>query len=245
MAESLFMGVPGGNPSGMSAGVSPSGTAPYIGGNTATLGGSQNPLLAPYPAGSSAVSSTFPAYSAAGTGTSTIEQLLSGMDPTGGTPLAPGQGLPSSGFGSQQWFNNLTQAFHKMGISSGLAGLLAAFISQGAGFNPTAINSMIAALGPQIASGQANIEEQYGSMGLGMSSPAALGLAGFESQVTLDEGQIISQMYEQSVQNYMNILMGLAGKQEVNTLAGVGSLVGGAGSTASSLMEGTAALAAA
>lgn len=233
--NSVFMGIPGGNPSGSNAGVAPGGTAPYIGNNSATLGDSTNPLLAPYPAGSANVSSTFPAYATSGTGDDSIEQLLSGMNPTGlsATPLTPGSPLPASGTYSQQWYNTLTQQLHKMGISSGLAGIIASFIATGAGFNPAAIQSQIAALGPSIASGQANIESEFGAQGLGSSSAAALGLAGFNSQVTLDEGQIISSEYEQSVQDYESLLLGLANKKEDPSL--ISSLLSG-GSAAASLL---------
>jgi hypothetical protein len=110
---------------------------------------------------------------------------------------------------------------------------LAAFIANGAGYNPQVAQSLLAALQPGIERGQANIMEQFGAEGLGSSSAAAIGLGDFMSQATLDEGQILSNLYEQSVQNYMQVL--LSGKEQPSQLGGIGALLGGAGSLAKSL----------
>jgi hypothetical protein len=221
MADSVFAGLPGGNTGGTNTAIpSVTGNAPVPALGTSTT----NPLTPSYPTGSASAPMTFPAY---GTGGASELSTLETMSPSGYTTAQPN--VP--GGPTQQWYNQLTQAFHKAGYPSAVAGLMAEFLASGAGYNPAAIQGLLNALGPQIASGQANIMEQFGAEGLSSSSPAALGLAGFDSQVTLDEGQIISQMYEQSVSNYMNVL--LAGKE--SQTQGLGALIGGIGSAATGL----------
>ena len=56
--------------------------------------------------------------------------------------------------------------------------------------------------------------EQFGAAGARDSSSAQLGLADYLSQVQLNEGDIMSQMYMQSYNNYMNQILGLAGPME-------------------------------
>jgi len=217
MPNSLFMGVPGGNPSGQQ------NLIPGVGGTPVpSIGtGGPNPLTPAYPTGSANAPLTFPANTG-GQDPNALLTALEGMSPSGFTTAQPGaQGGPT-----QQWYNQLTQAFHKAGYPSAIAGLLAEFLASGAGFNPAAIQSLLAALQPGVARGEANIMEQFGAEGLGASSPAAIGMGDFLSQVSLDEGQIISQMYEQSVQDYMQVLM--SGKKGSQT-SGLGALLGGAG----------------
>jgi hypothetical protein len=211
----VFTGSP--NPSGVNTPVPSVGATP-----TPAIGGNVNPLIQSYPAGTAAPgpTSTFPAYTTAGTDTNAITNALSQLNP----------GAALGGPGSD-WTHTLIGAFHKAGFSSPIAAALANFLSTGAGFNPQVVQSLLAALGPGIASGRANIMESFGAEGLGSSSPAALGLAGFDAQVTLDEGQIISQMYEQSVQNYMDVL--LSGREPQSKQGGMGSLFGGIGNLAS------------
>ncbi len=201
-------------------GANPSGSQNVSGinpGTTAALGGNTNPLqgMTALPQGTSGVPTT---------------SALAGLNPAGANLTTDPGGV--------------AHAFQKAGYSGPIATLLEQFLAGGAGYNPQVAQAMIAALGPSIQQGQANLLEQFGSQGLRMSSPAAYGMASFDSQVTLDEGQILSQMYEQSVQNYMDVL--LAGKRGGTqpTTAGslissnIGSLVGGAGNLVSSQQGG-------
>lgn len=216
MPDSSFMGVPGGaNPGGFNMPI------PGVGNTqTQSIGGTSNPLVPGYPTGNSAASaSAFPAYSGGGDPNALLS-ALSGLN-IGDSSAGP---FP---------YTQASQGFHNAGYPNAIAGLLSAFLGGGAGFSPQVAASMIAALQPSIAQGQANIMEQFGSQGLSSGSPAAIGLAGFDSQATLDEGQILSNLYEQSVQNYMNVL--LSGKKSASEMGGVGALAGGIGQLAGGL----------
>lgn len=177
--------------------------------STAAVGGSQNPFLATFPSGQN-----FPAYgspySASG-----LTQDLSGLN--------IGNSLGTS-----------TQDFSKMlkweGYGRQGATAISNFLAGGAGFNPQVAQALIAAMQPQIAAGQANLLEQFSSMGLRGGSPAALGLAGYNAQTNLGVGEIFSQLYEQSVQNYINTLLNVSTPQKGGgVLGGLGSLLGGLG----------------
>jgi len=232
MPDSTFMGIPGGgaggNPSGASAPVPSTGnmTTPAIGGQT-------NPLIPGFPGGTNSPTTTgFSAntgpYGDPSSGLSAIEGL---------NPSPPGMAAGGTGGGS--WIDAVKQGFAKAGYPRAIGDLLAQFLAGGAGFNPQVVQSMLQSLQPGIQRGQANIMEQFGAQGLRDSSSAAIGLGDFNSQVTLNEGQILSQMYEQSVQNYMQVLM--AGHKQQSSGGGVGSLIGGAGSAAAALIPVIAA----
>lgn len=151
--------------------------------------------------------------------------------------LAPGAG--GSAFGrpggiAQQ--DDLARGFQAAGMPGGVGTTAAQFLQSGAGFNPQVAQALIAALQPQIAKGQANIMEQFGNKGLGLSSPAALGLGDYLAQTNLDVGTLLSGMYEQSVNDYMQVLgMGKAQpKQGGGILGALGSLLGGLGGASTS-----------
>lgn len=221
--------MPGGNPSGNQNLVPTTGLMP-----TPAIGGQTNPLIPAYPTGSSAPSLPFTANTGGGTGDpNQLLAALSGMNV--GADI--GTGGPNQ---SGTYANALRGAFHKAGFSNPLAALIVQFLQGGAGFSPQVAQSMIAALQPQIARGSANIMEQFGAQGLAGSSPAAIGLGDFQSQAVLNEGQILSQLYEQSVQNYMNVLMG--GKEPTNQQGGVGSMIGGLLGGAGNLGKGLSSL---
>lgn len=215
MPDSIQMGIPGGNPGGGQNAVPTTGASA-----TPAIGGQVNPLMSPFPAGAQApgTSSTLSAASSSGAMDPTLAALM-GMNPAGASATGPQgniQGLST---------DSIVKALHKTGIPSGDAYLIAQFLEGGAGFNPQAVKAMLDALKPQIERGQANVLEQFGSMGLRDSSPAAVGLGDYNSQVVLNEGQIISQMYEQSVQDYMQVLLGpVSGKKQSS---GWGALIGG------------------
>jgi hypothetical protein len=149
-----------------------------------------------------------------------------------GTPFSL---LPFSG-SNPQVLNSLKQA----GYPSYIAGMLADFLQGGAGFSPQVMQWLFQAMQPQIQQGQANILEQFGSAGLGMSSPAAYGLSNYLGQVNLNQEQIAAQLYEQAVQNYLDILLGgnkLALAKASVPQQGLGSLIGGAGQLLGSLSQ--------
>ena len=181
-------------------------TNPFL--YTGAPGQTTVPMGTPGGGGTSPSGGGFPAYGmgtpgdpTSGLGGANLYNLLGG---------GSGSGVPGN---TGQSFAGLDKAFRQAGIPGGIAALLTGFEQSGAGFNPQVAQAMIAAMGPYVAKGRADIAEQFGSAGLGMSSPAALGLAGFESQVNLDIGQIFAGMYEQSVQNYLGVLMGVGKKQ--------------------------------
>jgi hypothetical protein len=141
---------------------------------------------APMPAGSS------DPYSTSGA-TSAIAGLGGGAGQTG----ALGQGFTGS---------DLAKSLQSSGYRGGVGTALSQFLQSGAGFNPAAAQAMIAALQPQFAKGQANLMEQFGATGQSASSPAALAMGDYMAQENLDVGQLLSGMYEQSIQNYMGVL---------------------------------------
>ncbi len=207
-------GVPGSNPSGNQ------NTIGVAAGSQAAIGGQPNPLqnLTSMPTGSSGIPTT---------------SALAALNPAGA-------GSQTGTYGNIAGLstNSIVEAFRKAGYSSGDAYLIAQFLEGGAGYSPQVAQAMIAALQPSIQQGQANLLESFSAEGLRSSSPAAYGLASFDSQVTLDEGQILSQLYEQSVQNYMNVIMaGKRGGTQPTTIGSLlssssGSLIGGAASGA-------------
>ena len=91
------------------------------------------------------------------------------------------------------------------------APLIKQMLGTGGGYNQQAVNAILAQMQPGIQQGASNLLEQFGSMGGRYSSGAQLGMADYLSQVQLNEGDIMSQMYEQSYQNFMNQILGLTG----------------------------------
>lgn len=116
---------------------------------------------------------------------------------------ATNMGYPSTPQGQKELFTNLEKAYGK-----GMAGTLMNFLSSGAGFNQSAINNLIAAMQPGFNNAQQNLLQQFSAGGSRFSSGAALGLSNLQSQEQLNIGALESQMYEQSVNNYMDVLMG-------------------------------------
>jgi len=170
---------------------------------------------------------------------------LAGLSPSGG-----GTGAGTFGFTG----TDLAKSFQKAGTMPGGLGTAAAqFMQSGAGFNPQVAQALIAAMQPQIAKGQANLMEQFGAQGLAGGSPAALGMGDYLAQTNLDVGQLLSGLYEQSVQNYMQVLgMGHVNvsqqtQQGGGILGALGQLIPGAagaisqgfgiGGTAGSLLD--------
>jgi hypothetical protein len=141
--------------------------------------------------------------------------------PTSGGGLLPGGGTNATGapatdpFGlSKMTHKDLSRMFDglKKTYGDGMAHMLMDFLTSGAGYNQGAINNLLASLQPGIKRGEADIMEQFSAMGTRFGSPAAVGLGDYLSQVNLNEGQLVTQMYEQSLQDFINVMMGTAGQ---------------------------------
>ncbi len=96
----------------------------------------------------------------------------------------------------------------KKSYGDGPAHAILNFLTSGAGFNQNAINNLFASMQPQIERGTESLMNQFSQTGNRFGSGAQIGLADYLSQVNLNEGQLETQMYEQSVNDYMNVLMG-------------------------------------
>lgn len=202
-------GQPGANFGGTQTGAAPPSGA---------IGGSNNPLLPTFPAGQA--TTAFPANTAG-----TVPTNLSGAPAPGGSggwPIGGGfQGMNRDGF---------LKAMKDAGFGKPIGDLLWNFLQSGAGFNPQVAQALINSMQPMVQRGEADILEQFSAMGLRNSSPAAIGLGDFLSQVNLNEEQIFAQMYEQAVQNYLTVLLSGSSKKGLSSgLSGLGSLIGGAG----------------
>lgn len=226
MANTPFgmTGMPGSNPTGMSVATLPSPAGP----STPAVGSSTSPFGSTFPSGT---------------------QIPGMTDPMAGATNDPNSfnvaSLLGFGQGTNNPLNDITKALRKAGFSAGIAGEIANFLKSGAGFNPAVAQAMIAAMQPGVQRKEADIMEQFSNMGLRSGSPASTALGDFLSQEQLNEGQIWASMYEQSVQNYLNVL--LAGKgpapqnsfqninQWLNTMA---NMVHGAGGVQSGGVQG-------
>jgi hypothetical protein len=129
--------------------------------------------------------------------------------PTGGTNATGGKAADPFGYGTMtdkdksRLFSGLKNAY-----GDGMAHLLMDFLAGGAGYNQQAINNLLASMQPGIERGTQSLMEQFSTSGNRFGSGAQIGLADFLSQVNLNEGQLITQMYENSLNDYMNVLMG-------------------------------------
>lgn len=85
-----------------------------------------------------------------------------------------------------------------------------AFLNSGAGFNSNVIAAEMNAAMPIEARGRANLMNQFGNTGQAFGSASAIGLGDFESSFSAALEGMFAQQYEQSVQNYLNVLMGIA-----------------------------------
>lgn len=207
------------------------------------VGGATNPFTTPAPTGQNMPSSpSFPANTGTGGGTggsTNPTNSLANLDLGSflGAGAAPG---PAA---SPSW-KDVMRGFQQAGFPRGVAGLLGLFLASGAGYNPQVAQALLTQMQPGISRGEADITEQFAASGLRDSSSAQIGLGDYLSQVQLNEGEILSQLYEQSVQDYMNVLLG--GKAQPKPQGGgllglLGSVFGAAGSAFQG--AGTAAVA--
>jgi hypothetical protein len=165
----------------------------------------------------------------------------------GATSMTTG-GATSGGAGTNIGGTAMTQSqlqsmHHELAktYGSGLATAIMNFLQGGAGFNQDAINNLFAALQPGTERGTESLMEQFSASGNRFGSGAQIGLADYLSQVQLNEGQIETEMYEQSVSNYINTLMGAANTtagriaSSPSTLDTIGNLIGTGATGASAL----------
>lgn len=88
--------------------------------------------------------------------------------------------------------------------------LIASFLSGGAGYNPQVAQALINQMQPLEARGMANIEEMFGASGGRFSSESALAAGDFQSQFALNEQGVLANLYNDSVNRYMETLLGIA-----------------------------------
>jgi hypothetical protein len=250
MATNALALLPGRNPAGTTVAGDYS-ISPAIGSTSGT-----NPMLTPnnLPSGAPATNPYSPGsvVPTGATGTGGIPSFPANSGPYTTTDLANPTGSPTStgtSIGSAQSgalggiFGGETQGGIDKLFSSlsktygtGIGSLLANFLTSGAGFNQDAINNIFAALQPQINQGTESLMEQFSTTGNRFGSGAQIGLSNFLSQVNLNEGQIESSMYEDAVNNFMNVLMGTGGQtagrianspSTLDQIGSIGNLIGG------------------
>ena len=131
--------------------------------------------------------------------------------------------------------------------------LLKQLLGTQGGYNQQAVNALLAQMQPGIQRGEENLMEQFGAQGGRFSSSAQIGLGDYLSQVQLNEGDIMAQMYQQSYQNMMNEIIGLTGPAEqyqasrpsgwdiLSGILGIGTKLGSAALGNPALFGGAAA----
>jgi hypothetical protein len=134
--------------------------------------------------------------STVGGGTAPTTPTITGIGGTSGTGT-------SSLTPSQQ--NSLNISLGK-DASPGMSQLIQNFLNSGAGYNPQVLQQLIAQLQPQFANQQQNLLQQFSSGGNRFGSGSQTGYADLLGQQSQTEGSMAAQLYETSVQNYMNVL---------------------------------------
>lgn len=235
------------SPPNLSGGAQPSNPyMPPVPGLSATNPTSNNPYAvlspnSPVPA-SGSPTSTFPAYgspygstavpgsvSPTSTGAPGSGIVGSGTGSGGTTP-----GSPSSTYTNSNLLRNLQHTYGQ-GIGSSLYN----FLNSGAGYNSQVLSAMVAQLQPQFTQQQNTLLDQFSAGGERFGSSAQVGESNLMSQQNLEVGSIASNLYEQSINNYMSVLMGSASGAEQRDVAEeqmqtqmIDSLVGSASSVA-------------
>lgn len=168
-------------------------------GTSTSAPSSGNPLTAGFSSGA------VPTFGANGPGPTNLLTPPAGPN----TNIANAASSPIGGI-SQMSPHDLGEMFNSLRSSygEGPAHQIMDFLTSGAGFNQSAINNLFAGMQPQIERGTESLMNQFSATGNRFGSGAQIGLGDYLSQVNLNEGQIESQQYEQSINNYMNVLMG-------------------------------------
>ena len=189
------------------------------GGFSANLGGYTS---APLPGSSPGAAP--PGLPGGGTGTLGTG---SGFSPPGGV-IGLGNLTPNQ---QDKLLKNLNNTFGK-----GYGPLIYSFLQGGAGYNQQAINNLVAGLQPGFERQSQNLLQQFSAGGNRFGSGAQIGLGDLASQQQLQVGELETQMYEQSVQDFMNVMMGLAAptaKRVASTPSLFDQIAGGIGAAAS------------
>lgn len=204
----------------------PSNTNPY----SATTLLSSTPTAAAVPSASTGSSTTSTSGTVQPSGNNTVPVSSSGQT----------LGFPTTTQGQQNLYRNLEKTY-----GSGLASTIMQFLAGGAGYNQQSINNLIASLQPQFNAANENLATQFSAGGSRFSSGAELGQATLSSEEGLDVGSLETQMYEQAVSDYMNVLMGVSGgtasrilqknAQNSSGASGILSDISGASGAASSI----------
>lgn len=145
--------------------------------------------------------------------------LMSLFSANGTTPQNSFFGGTSGVPGSNSMFPGLPQVSgHDLKdiYGKGIGNALSQFLNSGAGFNPSVVQAQMNAAMPIEARGVESIMNAMGGHGLSGSSTAAIGVGDFESQFNAQLQSMFAQEYEQSVQNYLNVLMGVKGDAKEN-----------------------------
>lgn len=209
----------------------PTGTNVNIGTGTSTTG--SNPLLPSPGSATSAPTSTNPVAAGfpANTGGGYQTTSLTSPTPMPATNAAQAAGSPIGGMSTMsptdisRLYGSLKKTY-----GDGAAHALLDFLTSGAGFNQSAINNLFASLQPGIERGEESLMTQFSASGNRFGSGAQIGLGDFESQVNLNEGQLETQMYEQSINDYLSVLMGTSSAQattKANSPSTLDSVLGG------------------
>jgi len=236
--------LPGRNPTGsQGAGVS---SVPSTGSSSG-----QNPILPPtnLPAGAPAPNpyggGVIPSFGANTGGGYTPTSLVpggGGLLPGGGG--TGGTGTSSGGILAGMSPQDLKRLHDELGntYGNGVAAAIMQFLQGGGGFNQAAINNIFAGLQPGFERAQENLIEQFSTSGNRFGSGAQIGLADLMSQEQLNMGEIEAQLYQQSIQNSLDVLMGISkGTQStlanspsaMDTIGGLLPMIGGAAGAAS------------
>jgi len=236
-------------------GRNPTGTTTTGGNSIPAIGSSsgQNPLLptSNVPSGAPATNSydptsVIPTFGA-NSGAYSPASLLPTSASTGQTgPISNYAQAQQSGIGG---INNMTSTdigrlFNSLKgtFGDGTAHAILDFLTSGAGFNQQAVDNLFAALQPGYERAQENLMQQFSTSGNRFGSGAQIGLADLMSQEQLNMGQIETQMYEQSINDYINTLLSVSDKNAqryasspglMGTLSSAIPLISGAAGAAS------------
>lgn len=97
-------------------------------------------------------------------------------------------------------------------------------------FNGNTVAAYLNAMQPGISQGQSNILSSFGAEGSRFGSAAAYGLGQYNSGVQLNEGQLISQMYQNAINQEINItesMMPTLHSERANQGGILGDVLGG------------------
>lgn len=124
-----------------------------------------------------------------------------------------------------------TKLYNDLGKAYGQgAGQLLGNLLSGQLYNPQVAAAYLNAQQPGIARGEASILGAFGDAGARFSSAAALGLGDYESQVQLNQQQMLAQLYQQAQAQELNVLSGVLPtlqQEQANKGGWMNDIVGG------------------